>query len=81
MYSQKQVVLSLGSNLGNRLENIKLAIQSIHAEIGTVVKISPIYETPAWGFESNLFLNGVILIHTLKPAAEILTLISEIEKQ
>ena len=80
MISQNQVVLSLGSNLGNRLENIQLAIDKIHQEIGTVVKIAPIYETPSWGFESEKFYNTVILIHSSKTAVKILSKIAKIEK-
>ena len=81
MNSQNQVVLSLGSNLGIRLENIQLAIDKIHNEVGTVIKISPIYETPSWGFSSELFFNCVILIHTHKSANKILTKIAKIEKE
>jgi deoxyguanosine kinase len=79
MSFQNQVVLSLGSNLGIRLENIQLAINAIHSEIGTVIKISPVYETPSWGFESNLFYNCAVLIHTSKTADEIWFEISKIE--
>ena len=81
MISQNQVVLSLGSNLGNRLENIELAIDKIHLEIGTVVKIAPVYESPAWGFESDVFLNTVIVIHSSKSALKILSKIAKIEKE
>ena len=40
MKSQHQVVLSLGSNQGNRLENINHCLEFIHQEIGTIIKIS-----------------------------------------
>ena len=40
--------------------------QLIHSEVATVVKVSKIYETPAWGFESEPFFNAAILIHTTK---------------
>jgi deoxyguanosine kinase len=53
---QHQVILSLGSNQGNRLENIERCIAQIHQEIGTVIKVSKLYETPAWGFESEEIL-------------------------
>ena len=80
MTAQNQVVLSLGSNLGIRLENMQLAIDKIHNEVGTVVKISPIYETPSWGFSSEMFFNCVVLIHTDKSANKILSKIAKIEK-
>jgi len=53
MKSQHQVVLSLGTNQGNRLRNIENCIQLIHQEIGTVIKISKLYEAPSWGFDKN----------------------------
>ena len=55
MKSQHQVVLSIGSNQGNRLANIQSCIALIHQEVGTVVQVSKLYETPAWGFESDAF--------------------------
>ncbi len=80
MNSQNQIVLSLGSNQGNLLENIQLAIKTIHNQVGTVVKVSKLYETPSWGFESDLFYNCAILIHTSKSAAKVLSKILKIEK-
>ncbi len=81
MTNQNQVVLSLGSNLGNRLENIQFAIDFIHKKIGTVIKIAPIYETPSWGFESEKFYNTIILIHSSKAVSIILSKIIQIEKE
>ena len=79
--SQHQVVLSLGSNQGNRLETIQSCIDLIHSEVATVVKISKIYETPAWGFESAPFYNAAILIHTTKSAQKILNQVLKVEKK
>ena len=72
MKSQYQVVLSLGSNQGNRLENIENCINLIHQEIGTVVQVSKLYETPAWGFESEPFYNCAVVVHTHKSAHQVL---------
>ena len=79
--SQHQVILSLGSNQGNRLETIQSCIDLIHSEIATVVKVSKIYETPAWGFESEPFYNAAILIHTSKSAQKILNQVLKVEKK
>ncbi|WP_438965952.1 2-amino-4-hydroxy-6-hydroxymethyldihydropteridine diphosphokinase [Flavobacterium sp.] len=81
MKSQNQVVLSIGSNVGNRLEAIQSSINVIHNEIATVVKVSKLYETPAWGFESAPFYNVAVLIHTTKSAQKVLTQIHKVEKQ
>ena len=79
--SQHQVILSLGSNQGNRLETIQSCIDLIHSEVATVVKVSKIYETPAWGFESEPFYNAAILIHTTKSAQKILNQVLKVEKK
>ena len=81
MKSQHQVVLSLGTNQGNRLRNIENCIQLIHQEIGTVIKISKLYETPSWGFDSDAFYNCALVLHTFMSANKILTKILKIEKQ
>ena len=79
--SQYQVILSLGSNQGNRLATIQSCIDLIHSELATVVKVSKIYETPAWGFESEPFYNTAILIHTSKSAQKILNQVLKVEKK
>lgn len=81
MKSQHQVVLSIGTNQGNRLENIESCLQLIHHEVATVVKVSKVYETPSWGFDSEAFYNIAIVVHTFDSAAEILSKILEIEQQ
>ena len=56
--------LSLGTNLGNRTENLKQAITSLPPQM-TVKKKSKIYETPPWGYtDQEPFLNQVILATT-----------------
>ena len=72
MSKQHQVILSLGTNQGNRLENIERCIAAIHQEIGTVIKVSKLYETPSWGFESEDFYNCALIVHTYKTAHKIL---------
>ncbi len=81
MNTQHQVILSLGSNQGNRLENIETAIEFIHREVGTVVRISKLYETQSWGFESDAFYNCALIIHTLNTAQTILEKVLGIEKK
>jgi len=81
MKSQHQVVLSLGTNQGNRHRNIEDCIQLIHQEVGTVIKISNLYETPSWGFDSDAFYNCTLVLHTYRSANKILSKILKIEKQ
>jgi 2-amino-4-hydroxy-6-hydroxymethyldihydropteridine diphosphokinase len=72
MKKQNQLILSLGSNIGNRLKAIEEAIAAIHEEVGTVVSVSALYETPSWGFESDFFYNCALKVHTHKSAQRVL---------
>lgn len=74
--------LSLGTNLGDRQQNLKSALELIGREVGTVVSASDIIETEPWGFDSpNPFLNMVVKVETdLKPL-EVLDVTQEIERQ
>ena len=78
---QHQVILSLGSNLGNRLENIELCIWQLHQEIGTVIRVSKLYETPALGFESDSFYNCALVLHSPKTASQILAEVLALEQR
>lgn len=81
MKSQHQVVLSLGSNQGDRLRNIELCLQLIHQEIGTIIRVSKLYETPSWGFDSDAFFNCALVIHTFASAEKILQKVLQVERQ
>lgn len=81
MKNQNTALLSLGTNLGDRLKNLQFCIDAIHEEVATVVQVSPVYETPAWGFEAAPFYNCMIQIHTLKSATKILSKILKLEKK
>jgi len=76
-----QVYLGLGSNLGNRWENLEQAIRFIDEQVGPVTRQSSFVETEPWGFQSdNRFLNAVILCETDKTPREILRLTQQIER-
>lgn len=81
MKIQQKVILSLGTNQGNRLDNVNTCIQFIHQRIGIVLRVSKLYETPSWGFESDAFYNCVILVHSSFSAEKILRKIASIEKE
>ena len=81
MKAQNQIIVSIGSNQGERLVNVLTAIDLIHQQVATVVKVSQIYETPALGFESDAFYNAAILLHSTKNAQKILNQLLKIEKQ
>lgn len=72
----------LGGNLGNREKTFSLARDMIREEIGGIIKMSSIYETEAWGFNSDqTFLNQVVLINTKYSAPDTLTVLLKIEKR
>ncbi|MDD3721012.1 MAG: 2-amino-4-hydroxy-6-hydroxymethyldihydropteridine diphosphokinase [Lutibacter sp.] len=71
--------LSLGSNQGNKLENLQQAIDLIAEKIGAVVKTSSVYKTESWGFKSDDFLNICIQISTALNPENLLKSIQEIE--
>lgn len=57
--------LLLGTNLGNRSENLQTVIRKITEEVGDVVAQSSIYETDAWGkTDQPSFYNQAIAIYT-----------------
>ncbi|GAA4274013.1 2-amino-4-hydroxy-6-hydroxymethyldihydropteridine diphosphokinase [Aquimarina gracilis] len=73
--------ISLGSNIGDRLDFIQNAVDEIYTTIGDVTKISGIYQTPAWGFESDDFYNACISISTFYRTEEVLDRLMAIEKK
>ena len=54
--------LSLGSNQGDRRQNIETALSLLNIELGTPYKVvSSLIETEPWGFESDeKFLNAAV---------------------
>jgi 2-amino-4-hydroxy-6-hydroxymethyldihydropteridine diphosphokinase len=74
--------LLLGTNLGDRLGYLRLAIEKIALVAGKIMQISPVFETEPWHFEAEAnFLNCAVEISTAKSAIEILKSIKEIEQQ
>ena len=78
----KKVFLGIGTNLGEREENLGKAIINIGDNIGKVVRVSSVYETEPWGFtaEDN-FLNMVAEVETILTPSGLLGAILMIESQ
>ncbi len=77
-----QLYLSLGTNLGDKHENLRTALRLIGERIGTISGESSIMETSPWGYESsNLFLNMAVEVKTNKDPFEILDITREIERE
>lgn len=82
-FGQKKYIntfLSIGSNMGDRAANLKVAIALIEKNIGKIAKKSHVYETQPWG-EPNQesFFNQVIMINTSLEPRDMLEKISRIE--
>jgi 2-amino-4-hydroxy-6-hydroxymethyldihydropteridine diphosphokinase len=80
MEGQNKIVLSIGSNQGDRKNYIQQAINTINRELGSVIAVSKLYESPSWGFESNAFYNCALFIHTSKTAEQVLEQILRFER-
>ena len=79
---ENQLFILLGTNLGDRIQNLEIARNEIEIHIGKITKFSGIYETAAWGItEQPNFLNQVLQISTdLKPN-KILQIILKMEQK
>lgn len=76
------VYLSLGTNLGNRQDNLDSAIRLIAQEIGTIAAASDVIETQPWGFMSdNAFLNMAVKVNTELDALSVLHATQDIERR
>jgi len=75
--------LGLGSSLGDRLANLRLAVEKIGDLPKTTVKaVSPVYETdPVGGVAENRFLNAAIAVKTDLAPKDLLKIILDIERQ
>ena len=76
LHNPKRAVLSLGSNLGNRLETLQGAIDALEDTPGVRIKaVSPVYETAPWGVEPGSqpsYFNAVVLLKTTLPPSSLL---------
>jgi 2-amino-4-hydroxy-6-hydroxymethyldihydropteridine diphosphokinase len=78
----EKVILSLGSNKGDRLKYLRSAIDRIGDCIYKTPKISQIYESEPWGFNSTVwFLNIAMLLETDLSPIELLDELNIIEKE
>lgn len=68
--------IALGSNKGNKFTNLQHAIDAIFTKIGGIESISKVYKSPAWGFESDDFLNCCLILKSdLAPQTVLQTLL------
>ncbi len=77
----KGIFLSIGTNLNDRSENIRRALEKIK-EFAKIIKLSSIYETEPVGYkDQGYFLNCVVKISTSLSPTELMIKAKEIEHQ
>ncbi len=77
-----KVYIGVGTNLGDKYQNIYLAYQQIQKLVGNITSKSSIYVSEPWGFESTeLFFNTVIEVHTQLLPEQLLDTLKYIEKK
>ena len=81
MEAAKTIFVALGSNQGDRFQNIQSALEQIHIRIGNISKISKIYRCPAVGFEGEEFYNAAVQIYTRLSPSEVMKNLLKIEKE
>ena len=79
MNPSRTVHIALGSNQGERFDFLQEAVNFIHENIGEVTAVSRVYETPAWGFEGNAFLNACASVQSRLTPEKLLEELLKIE--
>ena len=76
------VYLGLGTNLGDKEQNLRMSIKKIEKRIGNVVSLSAFYATAPWGFSSeNSFLNAAVCVETTLLPLQVLEETQRIERE
>ena len=77
-----KVYLGLGTNLGDKEQNLRDAVQKIEEQVGKIVSLSAFYVTAPWRFSSdNSFLNAAVCVETKLSPLEVLQETQMIEKE
>ena len=76
-----KIYLSLGTNLGDKEQNIICAIGILSRILGNPLAVAPTIETEPWGFQStNTFLNTAVAYETSLTPPELLAATQEVER-
>ena len=78
---EETVYLSLGSNVGDRVANLRGALKGMHPPAVQVQRVSSFYETAPVGFRAQAwFVNCVVEVTTPLEPRTLLALLQEIER-
>ncbi|MEM1337529.1 MAG: 2-amino-4-hydroxy-6-hydroxymethyldihydropteridine diphosphokinase [Bacteroidota bacterium] len=81
MREKTTVYLALGSNLGKRYVQLQQAVFALGKHLGSVSRVSAIYENQAVGFTGGDFLNACIALETTLPPNEVLSILLATEEE
>ena len=74
--------LGLGTNLGDKEQNLHDAVCHTEKRIGSILALSAFIETAPWGFASgNSFLNAAVCVKSAFPPFQVLALTQAIEHE
>lgn len=77
-----QAVIALGSNIGDSLKNMQVAIGYLEEYGCLVMKKSRVYQTEPWGYKDQAdFLNAAVLVETTANPRGLLQITQGIEKK
>ncbi len=77
----RELVLGIGGNQGNRIENLSKARKMIEHKLGKIILVSSLIESEPWGFVSdNWFLNQVLMVDCEHRPQQVLANIHIIEE-
>lgn len=79
MDKNRLTYIAIGSNQGDKLGYLQKAISEIYTHIGDVLRVSKVYDTPAWGFEGDNFYNACLEVRTRFSAEDLLEKLLSIE--
>jgi 2-amino-4-hydroxy-6-hydroxymethyldihydropteridine diphosphokinase len=77
----KKYHISIGSNIGDKLQNLQNAIDLIHLEISIVCSVSSVYRTNAVGFKGDYFYNICISFFSNDDHNNVMNSLLDIEKK
>jgi 2-amino-4-hydroxy-6-hydroxymethyldihydropteridine diphosphokinase len=73
------IYLALGTNLGDRMENLRRATASL-SPIIHVTALSSVYETPPWGYaDQPAFLNMALVGETKNSPSDLIAFLKNLE--
>ena len=76
------IYFGIGTNLGNREENLRKAVELLHERVGDCIACSSVYRSAPQGFVSeNEFANIVAVCQTIHSPEEVLLITQQIERE